>query len=119
MSDHNGDYQQPYTPGWQRIRDERLRQIQREGWTDDHDDEHKRAELTRAAHRYLTRAINGVGWPTGGFGELMWPWAEAWWKPSLDPIRNLEKAGALIAAEIDRLQRADHFGRYEHLKEGQ
>lgn len=35
-----------------------------------------------------------------------WPWDEEWWKPSLDPIRNLEKAGALIAAEIDRLEAA-------------
>jgi hypothetical protein len=26
-----------------------------------------------------------------------------WWKPST-PVRNLEKAGALIAAEIDRLR---------------
>lgn len=35
-----------------------------------------------------------------------WPWDENWWKPSLDPIRNLVKAGALLAAEIDRLQRS-------------
>jgi len=34
-----------------------------------------------------------------------WPWEWDQWKPSLDPIRNLEKAGALIAAEIDRLRR--------------
>jgi hypothetical protein len=34
-----------------------------------------------------------------------WPWDEKWWKPSTNPIRNLVKAGALIAAEIDRLQR--------------
>lgn len=34
-----------------------------------------------------------------------WPWHSSWWKPSDDPIRNLVKAGALIAAEIDRLQR--------------
>lgn len=32
-----------------------------------------------------------------------WSWDLAWWKPSTDPIRNLVKAGALIAAEIDRL----------------
>ncbi len=31
-----------------------------------------------------------------------WPWGKSWWKPSDDPIRDLEKAGALIAAEIDR-----------------
>lgn len=36
-----------------------------------------------------------------------WPWDEEWWKPSEDPVRNLVKAGALIAAEIDRLQRVD------------
>ncbi len=37
-------------------------------------------------------------------------WPEDWeaevWKPSADPVHNLVKAGALIAAEIDRLQRA-------------
>jgi hypothetical protein len=41
---------------------------------------------------------------TAGAGRL-WPWDPSWWKPSPDPIRNLVKAGALIAAEIDRLQR--------------
>lgn len=35
-----------------------------------------------------------------------WPWPISTFKPSADPIRNLEKAGALLAAEIDRLQRA-------------
>lgn len=33
-----------------------------------------------------------------------WPWAPEAWKPDPDPVRNLVKAGALIAAEIDRLQ---------------
>ena len=32
-----------------------------------------------------------------------WPWEPADWKPDNDPVRNLVKAGALIAAEIDRL----------------
>jgi len=35
----------------------------------------------------------------------LWPWGSEWWKPSKDPIRDLVKAGALIAAEIDRLQK--------------
>jgi hypothetical protein len=34
----------------------------------------------------------------------LWPWDESWWKPG-DRIRELAKAGALIAAEIDRLNR--------------
>jgi hypothetical protein len=33
-----------------------------------------------------------------------WPWEGEWWKPSTDPVRNLVKAGALIASEIDRLK---------------
>lgn len=35
-----------------------------------------------------------------------WPWDADAWKPTQDPIRQLVKAGALIAAEIDRRQRA-------------
>lgn len=36
----------------------------------------------------------------------IWPWDKSWWKPTPDDrIRELIKAGALIAAEIDRLQR--------------
>lgn len=43
------------------------------------------------------RRIAKAGWRNG------WPWDMKWWKPSDDPIKNLVKAGALIAAEIDRL----------------
>jgi len=34
-----------------------------------------------------------------------WPWPRPWWKPSQSPIRNLEKAGALIAADLDRQEK--------------
>ena len=35
---------------------------------------------------------------------MHWPWNVVWWKPTPDDrIRELAKAGALIAAEIDRL----------------
>ena len=34
----------------------------------------------------------------------MWPWNGSYWKPTPDDrIKELTKAGALIAAEIDRL----------------
>lgn len=86
---------------------ERARQIAVEGWTPDHDDEHFHGELlaasdeyVRAALRILTAEVEPERPPIG------WPWHPSWWKPSEDPIRNLVKAGALIAAEIDRLQRA-------------
>lgn len=88
--------------GIERIAAERQRQISIEGWTPEHDDAHVYGELLSAAYCYfwLARDIKQV--PTQPYA---WPWDRSWWKPSADPIRNLEKAGALIAAEIDRLQR--------------
>lgn len=35
----------------------------------------------------------------------LWPWPSEWWKPT-DVRRDLVKAGALILAEIERLDRA-------------
>lgn len=88
---------------------ERQRQIAVEGWTPEHDDRHDTGEIGTAAMSYVLYA----GFQSRGQaleGAVMavsrsWPWQTAWWKPSDDPIRNLVKAGALIAAEIDRLQR--------------
>jgi hypothetical protein len=39
------------------------------------------------------------------FSPARWPWSQDWWKPT-NPRRDLVKAGALIAAEIERLDRA-------------
>ncbi len=95
--------------GAQLISDERERQISEEKWTPKHDDEHKRKELANAAESYLglhtapdIYALKRGLKPNPNWN---WPWSGKWWKPSDDPIRNLVKAGALIAAEIDRLQR--------------
>ncbi|AOZ11093.1 hypothetical protein [Cupriavidus malaysiensis] len=77
---------------------ERPRQVEAEGWTPEHEDEHSRGELAMAASCY---AIAG---PRDS-APALWPWAIEWWKPGL-PRRNLEKAGALILAEIERRDRA-------------
>lgn len=82
---------------------ERLRQVQKEGWDEDHDDTHVDGELARAAACYLVPLRLVKDHP-----PLLWPesWDWEWWKPSPDNrIRDLEKAGALVAAEIDRLKR--------------
>lgn len=85
---------------------ERQGQITREGWTEEHDDGHARGEMIDAALSYIFAAIN-VGHPAMQKPPREWPWASEWWKPSEDRIRNLTKAGALIAAEIDRLNRKE------------
>jgi len=79
------------------IRAERERQKAIEGWTSEHDDEHDKGELARAADAYC-----GV-WDVGKVPRE-WPWESRWWKPN-GRRRNLVKAGALYTAEIERLQR--------------
>ncbi|WP_173768955.1 hypothetical protein [Pseudazoarcus pumilus] len=81
---------------------ERQRQIEAEGWTPEHDDEHSSGEMAAAAGCYAFHAALG-GWPD--LSPYLWPWDKAWWKPTT-PRRTLVKAGALILAEIERLDRA-------------
>ncbi|MFD3300295.1 hypothetical protein [Aquipseudomonas alcaligenes] len=80
---------------------ERNRQITAEGWTPEHDDEHDDGQIADAAACY---ALTAAGWSTYAARER-WPWSLEWWKPST-PRRDLIKAGALVLAEIERLDRA-------------
>jgi hypothetical protein len=89
--------------GVELIAQERLRQISVEGWTPEHDDKHDDFELSAAGQCYVVAAVQLD--PANVHPPFSWPWEKSWWKPSPDPIRNLVKAGALIAAEIDRIQR--------------
>lgn len=89
--------------GVELIAAERERQVTEEDWTPQHDDAHTRGQLAKAAACYAIHANGGT------VSRRDWPWEGEWWKPS-DPIRSLTKAGALIAAEIDRLQRAEQVG---------
>lgn len=115
--------------GAQLISLERGRQLKIEGWTPEHDDSHNKGEMCAAAIAY---AAEGAKIQTQvkvytepqchcgarGMADCTcvllkptekwvspWPWEKKWWKPSEDKIKNLVRAGALIAAEIDRLQR--------------
>lgn len=84
------------------IRAERLRQIEKEGWTPDHDwHVHPHGELALAAACY---AVEGVAHKDHEFIERLWPFSTKWWKPR-DRRRNLIRAAALIVAEIERLDR--------------
>jgi len=93
------------TDGIALIAQERNRQIKAEGWTEEHDKQHSRGELSMAATCYTLVAVDQIKkYPSAEVMPSFWPWHHLWWKPTKDPIRNLVKAGALIAAEIDRIQ---------------
>lgn len=97
--------------GAELIAAERRRQMSVEGWTTEHDAKHRGKQLAKAASSYLdTHAEPDVDHPRSPHLNAPcwnWPWSKKWWKPSKDPVRNLVKAGALIAAEIDRLLAAE------------
>ena len=86
---------------------ERERQVSVEGWTPEHDDTHTKGEMADAGACYALEAAHNSAYVAGRWMAILWPWSTEWWKPSHDRIRNLVKAGALIAAEIDRLQRLE------------
>jgi hypothetical protein len=93
--------------GIELIAEERQRQIEKEGWTPEHDDQHNTGDLAHAAAAYasaeLYRRTTSEGYDNT---PHIWPFERKWWKPTPENrIRELQKAGALIAAEIDRLQR--------------
>lgn len=89
-----------FNPALLDVISERQRQRAVEGWTSEHDDAYQNSELADAAACYAINAHNqGLSTPAH------WPWAPDWWKQS-GPRRDLVKAGALILAEIERIDRA-------------
>jgi len=96
-----------YSAGAVDILKERERQEAVEGWTPAHDDEHDQCELSLAGAVY---ALSGSADSAlrqdarqSAIREL-WPFQNHWFKPT-GGREDLVKAGALIAAEIDRLDR--------------
>lgn len=100
------------------IAEERQRQIGAEGWTADHDDEHDQDELALAAIHYATPdmgPLRQIAVVEQSAATRKWIWTDDVWPWDCDDdkkgqstrIRDLVKAGALIAAEIDRLQRLE------------
>ena len=119
------------SPGTQRIAIERLRQVEKKDYDERHDDEHDKGELAIAAACYAFSAARSRRHKSLVAERIYvmrtyaatvhyddpWPWEERFdtrpydgnvlKEPTDDEaIRLLEKAGALIAAEIDRLLRA-------------
>lgn len=97
---------------------ERKRQIEVEGWSAEHDDEHVDGSLAAAAACYahpkqiFTAAVHSD--PRGDppmpdtYSRVQWAWPKSWhgkWFKMKGRRRDLIRAGALIIAEIERLDR--------------
>lgn len=106
--------------GAQRIADERARHVAL-GWTRDHDAEHESGELAMAAACYAAAAASARLYEQHTYAASVvysdpWPFEDCDARPydgnvlrdatHNEAIRLLEKAGAFIAAEIDRLLHA-------------
>lgn len=91
---------------------ERQRQIDAEGWSPEHDDAHDTGQLALAAAMYaLPASVRRMSVLADQerheqLFQYLWPWDFEWWKPT-ERRRELVKAGALIVAEIERLDRAE------------
>lgn len=95
---------------------ERHRQIEIEGWSAEHDDAHTDGSLATAAAVYALHpfrchfVVEQRGRSRGLSLADFWPWEIKWLKPKTRR-ENLIKAGALIVAEIERLDRSPSPGR--------
>lgn len=94
--------------GVEMIEAERQRQLDEEGFTNEHDDQHTAGELAIVAACFAS-PVQLYCYRDGVLLQDIWPdtWHRCWDKrgPDADRIELLAKAGALIAAEIDRLKR--------------
>lgn len=90
---------------------ERKRQVEKEGYSFEHDDQHEDFEIGFAALCYEQRPderdIKGVDRLSMATAvPLDWPWDRLHWKPTPDDrVKELVKAGALYRAEIERINR--------------
>jgi hypothetical protein len=85
---------------------ERQRQISTKGWTPEHDDKHNDGSLSVAAACYALTNV-ACARPSALSTRYLatWVgWGAGWFKP-FNRRRDLIKAGALILAEIERLDR--------------
>ncbi|MAO64286.1 MAG: hypothetical protein CL666_04745 [Balneola sp.] len=111
---------------------ERKRQIEKEGWSIEHDDNHTRHELACAGAYYAVPQI--VRNHLDDSLIHLWPWEEEAFKPTPgNRLRELTKATSLLIAEMERIIReknkwgegrtfkvlvGDTFGGYTTIKNG-
>lgn len=105
----------PLSPFMQAVIAERVRQIEQEGWSVEHDNAHDAGTLAHAGASYALQADIWEKFPdtvrsAPPLCPGSWPWARSWWKPT-EFRRDLVKAAALIIADGERHDRLKTKGR--------
>jgi len=81
------------------IKEAREKQINKYGYTPEHDRMYQSNQLLFGALAYLNAALFGKS-----VGEEDWPFDTKYFKGGTNFVEDLSKAGAFIAAEIDRIK---------------
>lgn len=110
---------------------ERQKQIEIDGYTTAHDDEHAPGEIAAAGAAYLyagsivdRRQREQLPFAldsgrSGGVVRTLWPWNHEFWKPRVDDRRrDLVKGCALGIAEGDRMERSRRLARRRTIATG-
>jgi hypothetical protein len=84
---------------------ERQRQVTDEGWSFKHDDYHADGALSAAAACYLLHGNSRNPFKQDWFP--FWPWDNGYIQKPKSTRRNLVRAGAMILAEIERIDRKE------------
>ena len=82
--------------GIELIAEERQRQIEKEGYDVNHDNQEPLNCFNLAAASYLMHQINP------DISQSLWCWDFKYYKPK-SVLKNLVRAGALVAAAIDKI----------------
>lgn len=80
----------------------RMHQLNNEKFAIDRDDTYTADQLAIAASCYLYAPVYPFPVATGVRAPIQWPWNYSWWKPQGGRMKQLEKAGGLLIAEIER-----------------
>lgn len=98
-----------FWPIIEEIAAERHRQINGEGYTLEHDDQHATGEIARGAAAYAFIGAIRDDWARHTWHEhalAIWPWHDKTFRPT-NARRDLVKAAAMIVAEIGRIDRRE------------
>lgn len=112
----DGHLMPPGPRAWREVLAERRRQVEEEGYTAAHDDQHRDGELARAAAAHALHAAGLLAEDATGkvpdaqlsfiaAGDAAWPWQVSEMKDHA-LRRKLVIAAALLLAEIERVDRA-------------